>query len=144
MATASSATDAAPLLSSLYAQCCSSFTARLSALDEPKRDVSVQMRRKDVDSEFGKLQLWGRSVGARHAGSRHHQSLDYRLRRSPFHRQRVLQSCSDRRLPAKARQVDDFSSNLTKYVWIFQLARSLNCCVFGLLANIVRALRGWS
>jgi hypothetical protein len=81
--------DVSSHLFDLYTRCSLSFAALLTALDDSKRDFSGQLRRKDVESEFDKLKLWAKSVGAKHSGEKYRYSLDYRLRQSPFYRDRV-------------------------------------------------------
>jgi hypothetical protein len=47
-----------------------------------------------VDSEFDKYKLWAANVGAMHSGEQYDLSLDYRLRESPFYRDRVSRAIS--------------------------------------------------
>jgi hypothetical protein len=80
-------------LSELYFSCLSSFRCLLSAALSPKRDIGDQLPSRDVDSELDKLTLWAKNVGIMHSGELYELSLDYRLRESPFYRERVRYRC---------------------------------------------------
>lgn len=77
-------------LSDLYWRCHQSFESLLAALNPPKRDIGDQLSHKDAESEFDKLRLWARNVGAMYSEEKHMLSLDYRLRESPFYRARII------------------------------------------------------
>lgn len=81
-------------LSDLYARCYSSFETLLVALDAQKRDIEGQISREEVVIELDRFKLWARSVGAKHSGAKYKYSLDYRLRKAPFYRDRVCTSIS--------------------------------------------------
>ncbi|KAF2739421.1 hypothetical protein EJ04DRAFT_310934 [Polyplosphaeria fusca] len=74
-------------LSELYFRCHRSFQAALSAFGPQEHGPDLSKR--DVESEFDKFRLWAGNVGAMHTGQRYKLSLDYRLRESPFYRERV-------------------------------------------------------
>jgi hypothetical protein len=76
-------------LSDLYHRCHVSFRLLVTALKSPKRDIGSQMPLRDAENEFDKFRLWAGNVGAIHSGDEYNISLDYRLRESPFYRDRV-------------------------------------------------------
>jgi hypothetical protein len=77
------------LLSNLYARCHDSFETLLATLSSPVSGLEGQVSKDEVLAEFDKLQLWARSVGAKHSGKKYKYSLDYRLRKAPFYHDRV-------------------------------------------------------
>jgi hypothetical protein len=82
-------TMSSELLSNLYARCHDSFQTLLATLNSPVSGLESQVSKDEVLAEFDKLQLWARSVGAKHSGKKYKYSLDYRLRKAPFYHDRV-------------------------------------------------------
>jgi hypothetical protein len=78
-------------LSNLYTRCHDSFETLLATLSSltPVSGLEGQVSKDEVLAEFDKFQLWARSVGARHSGTKYKYSLDYRLRKAPFYHDRV-------------------------------------------------------
>lgn len=79
-------------IADICASCLDSFRALWSAVQSPKRDIGDQMPLKDVASEMDRLILWANSWDAVDCGHPYEHSLDYRLSKSPFYRERVCLS----------------------------------------------------
>jgi len=76
-------------LATLYTSCYGSFQALLSAVRSPNRDIGDQMPPSIIESELDKFILWSNNVGAIYSGESCEISLDYRLRKSPFYKEKV-------------------------------------------------------
>lgn len=78
------------VLADLHFRCCHAFGELLKASASPVHESrGTQISHEIVESEFDKYKLWAANVGAMHHGDRYEISLDYRLRESPFYRDRV-------------------------------------------------------
>ena len=78
------------VLSDLHDRCCRSFEDLLEALTSTTHaQAEPEMLHETIESEYDKYMLWAANVGAMHRGEYYDISLDYRLRESPFYRDRV-------------------------------------------------------